>query len=71
MLRVLHDLRRGAEQPPPGVVGDIIARLDAAERHSGAGRWVLVGLAAGAGAGALGAAAVLLWTGRRRLLPGA
>ncbi|MGH9065649.1 MAG: anti-sigma factor family protein [Acidimicrobiales bacterium] len=72
LLRVLHQLRAQGLDPPPGLVGEILAQLgDAAER--GAIRSALVGrrlaylaaLAAAAGAaGAAGAAVILASRGR-------
>jgi anti-sigma factor RsiW len=63
MLRTLHALKLEREPPPQSVVGSIAVGLD---QPAGAGRaWVLVaGLATAAGA--MGAAGVLIWFGRKQ-----
>ena len=76
LLRVMHTLRTEVAPPPPGLLGDVIAHLEAAGERSAVraaltGRKVayIGGIAAAATAAGAGAAIVLVTRGRKGRLP--
>lgn len=76
LLRFMHSLRAEMAAPPPGLLGDVIAHLEAAGERSAVraaltGRKVayLGGIAAAATAAGAGAAIVLVTRGRKGRLP--
>lgn len=76
LLRAMHALRLEVAPPPPGLLGDVIAHLEAAGERSAiratlTGRKVayLGGIAAATAAAGAGAAIVLVSRGRKGRLP--
>jgi anti-sigma factor RsiW len=76
LLRAMHALRSEVAPPPPGLLGDVIAHLEAAGERSAVratltGRKVayIGGIAAAATAAGAGAAIVLVTRGRKHRLP--
>ncbi|QXC60237.1 hypothetical protein KSP35_18100 [Aquihabitans sp. G128] len=76
LLRAMHALRAEVAPPPPGLLGDVLAHLEAAGERSAVratltGRKVayLGGIAAATAAAGAGAAIVLVTRGRKARLP--
>jgi hypothetical protein len=76
LLRAMHTLRTEVAPPPPGLLGDVIAHIEAAGERSAvratlSGRKVayIGGIAAAATAAGAGAAIVLVTRGRKHRLP--
>lgn len=76
LLRAMHALRNEVAPPPPGLLGDVIAHIEAAGERGAvratlSGRRVayIGGIAAATAAAGAGAAIVLVSRGRRARLP--